>query len=397
MRAFLRSTLTWSQAVTSLYGVIGTLVAAVYLPPAGFGEFAILALLQSTLIGLLRAGLLQPALIHQRVNPGFRATAPAVAGFIALASPVYLLAGSLAAPNMTFPEALFLQLATVFSIGHDWLRHRAIADSALTTALSSDVVRLALVPAVAVFAVPGHSGVVGLAAILLCSAPATLVFALRPVRRAAKSPFSEAREVAIWQSAEFGVAQLQTTVPMWIMSVVATSTGLGAFRLAQTWLGPINLFTAALSTNLLADSVHTKQMDVRQRANRMSWMATGVAGSVTLSALVLGMFLAPRMAAVSMLPFAISIVCVGAAAVATGYAGMHMMALRILRQQRLITGVRIKAVCVIWAAYAVGFWFAGAFGALVAGFSATAVVYPALTVLAGRKAAPEEEEEKVAL
>ena len=147
---------------------------------------------------------------------------------------------------------------------------------------------------------------------------------------------------------------------MLLFGAVSGAATIGAFRLGQTFMGPVNLVSAALATNLLAQ-VTTLRRASEVRVVRMAdVLGLRIAMIAAASTLVgLGIVLIPgAFPALTKTDLVLAVASVGVCACVSGFATPHLVALRVLLHQRFLTICTSLMVLVTWAGFLVG-WLLG--------------------------------------
>jgi hypothetical protein len=371
-----RQPLLLSQVASSAAGAIAVFLAAAVMAPAQFLSFSLLNLIASTLVGLIRAALLQPALIQQRHDSDavvpfrYAIAAAGIAGILLGSSVLVLGAGSWAAAGL-------IATSGVAPILHDWLRFRAISGDRRWFAAIGDLLRLALVPVALLFP---HTAVGFQAWLGFSLLVPIVVLALRTPRLAAFSRYRTYRRSALLQLADFVLGQFVLTAPLLILGGLGTSGLVAGVRFAQTLLGPLNLAFAASTTGLIADAAtrgtHAHEADLIRHGERLGrrlvLLAAGTVGVVLLVVLLTGFSLRgvgnPEMSA--------GLLLVGVTTVSSGWSGIHAILLRLLHLHGIATSGRGALVAVTISGFIVGYVAGGVDGSLIGGFSASAVASP---------------------
>lgn len=385
MREILKRPMTWSQIVSSLTGMALMTLAARALGAADFATFSLLLLAQVTAVGLLRSSLFQPSLVQQRSDPGYRT--PLLVGAAscgALGIGLSLLAYMLDT-RLEPPVLMMVVGASAVTFAHDWVRHLLIADGAARMVLATDLVRLVAVTVVGVAWFGELSSAGAFVTGMACAGPALLLGLVARPAAGRGSRLRTIRRLSSWQTLEFTVAQFQTTVPLMVVGALSMSETIGAFRLAQTFIGPVNLFSMALGTNLLADSLRLTDRTVWTESQKLARLASAFAALVCVGAVVVAFALGPHLEAVGSVALVGAVLIVGVASVGTSFSGVLMMGLRILRRQRDLAAARVMLVLTVWAAYGAGWLFGAAAGAVSAGYVAAAVASPLAAQLIGTR------------
>jgi hypothetical protein len=197
-------------------------------------------------------------------------------------------------------------------------------------------------------------------------------------------PFRSYAHAAGWQLLDFTVGQLLFVVPLLFLGAVSTSPLIGGVRLAQSVLGPLNLVFAAATTNLIADGVTrpefaTPKSLVARGTNLGRFLGfTSLVAIVGIAALLYVTGFSFR--GVSNRSLLLGVLLVGASAVASGWAGVHAIVLRLLNRQATVTLGRVLIASLTLGAFFVGYETVGVDASLILGFI-TAGIASALVFL----------------
>jgi hypothetical protein len=354
-------------------------MAASRMSPAEFTRFSLFALTGSILLGLNVAGLLQPALINQRqMSNSYVPFRYVLLTLLPAGTLFFACSWFLGVQN--FAQLTVLCGSSCFPLVYDWLRYRAIGADKRWAVAQSDCMRLILT-ATALGLPSIVSSSVGLQAYLSTSTviPAGFLVARLP-RIRQWIPYRRYATAAGWQLLDFCVGQLLTALPLLILGAVSRSPLIGGVRLAQSLLGPLNLIFAAATTNLVADGVTKRELSTN--------------GSVIWRGVLLGRFLAWvslfavlgvaclvyltgfSFRGVSTGDLLVGVILVGSSAVASGWAGVHAVVLRLLNRQASVTLGRMLIAGATVSAFIGGYLFGGVDMSLVLGFVTVGIASP---------------------
>lgn len=374
--------LTLAQAFASAAGAIPMVVGAARMQGPEFASFSVLVLVVTLAVGGVRAALLQPALIHQRVAVGalVRARHAWTAFVLAL---LVLAPGAWLIASMPPAEAITAGAAGAAPVLYEWARYRAIGTSRRWLVAGGDGARAVLTLTTLVPLLPATTFAFLIVIGVSTAVPAFVILASCP-RPSSFASYRDYRTSAGWQAIDFAVGQFIVSAPLIALSGVGADRLIAGARLAQTLLGPLNLAFSATSTNILADgatdSSHARAAAVISRGWRASWqlvtLATIVVGGLVLFVWVSGFSLR----GVDHDSLLWGLIFVGSATVLTGWAGIHGIVLRLLGHQASVTGVRVGIAAITVAAFLVGFTVGGGEASLAAGFIANGVSAPLLFV-----------------
>jgi hypothetical protein len=371
--------LTISQILSSAAGAGAMVIAASAMMPSEFTRFSLFTLIASLLLGLQAAGLLQPALIHQRgrtqsIVP-FRyimVTAPA-------ASVAFLLLAWLLGVQGVSSLAI-LSFSAAFPLIYDSLRYRAIGLDQRRVVAESDLIRLALtVLALVVPSLPSSS--VALQTYLSMSTVLpTLFVSLKLTRVTRTEPFKSYAHAAGWQLLDFAVGQLLMAVPLIFLGTVSRSPLIGGVRLAQSVLGPLNLVFAATTMNLVADGVTRPELatpDSLVRRGTILGRLLGFIALVTIVGTVALLYITGfSLRGVSNTSLLLGVLLVGAWAVGSGWSGVHAVVLRLLGRQARVTLGRALIAGLTLGAFLIGYEVVGVNASLILGFMTVGIASP---------------------
>lgn len=378
-----------AQVAASLSGALVMVLAAIWMAPAQFVGFSLINLISVTSVGLVRAGLFQPALIQQRSDPAARTSFRQA---LLAAGAVSLVATGVTATvyQLTPGGAALLFAGGIFPILHDWVRFRAMSVNRRWQVLLADGTRLVLVAATTPLVLGRSGDPVELQAVLgaVLLVP-LLVGSLRLPRVGPVAPLRSYRRAALLQLTDFAVGQFNTTVPLIVLGGLSSTATIAGVRFAQTVLGPLNLLFSASTANLITDAATdsdlTADRDLVARgsrlASRLGLLSVAVivllGGSVALTGF--GLRGVPSDALLQ------GLLLVGAATAGSGWAGIHAILLRLLGRQGTATAGRTALVTASSIGYLVGYLLGGVDLSVTAGFLTAAVASPLAFVLPARR------------
>jgi hypothetical protein len=387
IRRGLLKPLTVSQMLSSAAGAGGMIIAASKMSPVEFTRFALFALIGSIILGLNVAGLLQPALINQRLRSDslvpFRYVLITLPG-----AAILFLASSWLLGVERFTDLAYLSISSCFPLIYEWCRYRAMGSDQRWLVAQSDGIRLALTAsALALPAIASNS--VGLQTYLAVSTAIPAGFLVARLPRIQKwISYRHYSAAAGWQLLDFGVGQLITAVPLILLGGISASPLIGGVRLAQSLLGPLNLVFAAAMTNLVADGATRPELSTSG-----SLIARGIIlgrflacssalGIVGLASLVYGTGFSLR--GVSTVDLLTGVLLVGSAAIGAGWAGVHAIVLRLLNRQASVTLGRAVIAGATVSAFVGGYVVGGVDISLVLGFVIVGLASPAVFLTLAR-------------
>jgi hypothetical protein len=376
--------------VSSGYGVVSTLSGAWLLSGPQFTRFSLILLIQQFLLQGFRSAIGDASLVNVR----FAGTGPvgarhAVIWWLAL-SPVTL--GLFTAFGVSFGDALVLLGLGFLANLHDCLRYRGIHVGRVWVVLWSDVARALTVVGIVIACFVSRKVHTGeeLAAYLWLAAIVGVLVMLAGLWRhpdAAPVRLRDLRAIGAWQLAEFLIAQAQTSLPLVILGAISGAPAIGAFRLAQTFMGPVNLVSAALATNLLAQVTTLNRVEdgrVVAMADQLGRRIVAIGAASTVGGLVI-VLVPGAFPAISTQDLVLAVTVVGVTACSAGFASPHLVALRVLMRQRFLTVCAALIVVTTWAGFLVGYAVDGVELSLVMGFIGGAIAFPVLLLLPARR------------
>lgn len=374
-----------AQAAASLSGALVMFLAAAQMEPVDFVVFSLVNLISTTTVGAVRAGLLQPALIQQRLDEHAR-TRFSHALAAALAASLIGTVVTVAVHWLTPGELALLFLSGIFPILHDWVRFRAMSLDRRWAVAAADGLRLLLVAILSPLTLlvtkdPIIFQAVQAAALAI---PALVVFTRLP-RVGQITALARYRSAALLQLTDFGVGQFITTVPLIVLGGLAASGTIAGVRFAQTLLGPLNLVFSASTANLMTDAASDDSLRhdhaMVTRGSRLA-RRLGVFSVVLIAALIAVVWLTGvDLRGVHNHDLVAGLALVGLATCSAGWAGIHAILLRLLGRQGLATAGRAVLTVTALVGYLVGYLLGGVDLALVLGFLASAVVNPLVFVI----------------
>lgn len=371
--------LTLSQVFSSAGGALSMLIAAWAMEPASFAKFALLTLVSSMLVGLLRSALLQPALIYRRID---------VSAIVPLR---YALVGSGVICAATFGMAIYLGFrdttsltllttSAIFPALYDWMRYKAMSVDSRWIVAQADGLRLALILGSAA-SVPIRESSVGMQSYISFTMVLPLSWLVfRLPRAGAWAPYRRYSRSAIWQVIDFGFGQTLITLPLLVLGGTVESALIAGVRLAQSILGPLNLMFSAGTTNLIADGATRPELagsaSLIARASTLARLLT--LASVASVGILIAFFAFSSLSLRGVDGHAVffGLLLVGGSLITTGWSGVHAIVIRLLDHQAIVTiGRGVIAVLTV-SSFIVGYLSSGTDGSLIAGFSALAVSTP---------------------
>ena len=374
--------LTAAQVLTSAAGAIPMLAAAARMETAQFAIFSLLVLVVTLTVGGARAGLLQPALIHQRTRPYALVPLGHALIVVALAT-ICLAAAAMLLGGMSPGEAAVMGVVTSLPVLYEWCRYRAIGVSQRWLVAVADAVRLGLVLTTFLPVVPATPMVFLIAIGAACVVPSTVILVRIP-RVKEHARYRDYRASAGWQTLDFAIGQFVVSAPLIALAGVGADRLIAGVRLSQTLLGPLNLAFSAASTNIIADgatdNAHSRASAVIARGWRAGWKLAGAAIVIVGGMFVFVWATGFSLRGVDHESLLWGIAFVGGATVLTGWAGIHGIVLRVLGHQASVTIARIGVAVLTLTGFVVGYLIGGGQASIAGGFIANSVAAPLLFV-----------------
>jgi len=371
---------------SSLSGAAPVLLATTWMSSSAFTIFSIVNMLSVVSVSFARAILWQPALIRQRTDKLAKVPLRYAATASLSASLLVPVAAVLVSREEIWKLAI-LFAANVVSVGFDWARFRCLAIDRRWSVAVADILRFSSVLLVLLVA-QFQDGLLFQASVAISCLIPLLFLTIRMGRIRAWTAYREYKMDALLQGADYGVSQINTTLPILIIGALSASGIVGGFRLAQTILGPLNLVFASASNTVIADAANDGKYSSSRLAatgTRLAWRLTAFSSAVVLGVFFVVAFLTPPLSGISESELAVACVAVGFVAVASSGAGIQGVVLRLLGHNGLVTKARMFVVLASWIGFIVGFYFGGAAWSLVAGFTLSAIAFPLSYLLPARR------------
>lgn len=368
-----------SQIFTSASGSIAVIFAAALMDPANFIRFSLFSLVASTLVGLVRSFLFQPALIQMRTDK--QAMTPARYALPGAIFAGLILASAGLAFGATSPLSFVLLASSgIFPILQDWLRFRSMAIDRRWDVVLADAIRLATVlvsPLVLLFT---RDAVAYQAYIGLSLAIPVLVIALRIPRLRTWTPLRRYLRPASLQLGDFVIGQFNSTIPLTVLGGLGSSGLIAGVRFAQTLLGPLNLVFGASTINLVADGAtrdsHSRNSDLIREGKRLGRRLALLAFICVVVGVMIAWLGHLQLRGVQNEPLVIGLILVGLSTLSSGWSGIHAIVMRLMGRQAVVTIGRTVLVSITLPSFVVGYLVGGVDGSLTAGFIAAALINP---------------------
>lgn len=372
------------QLFASAAGALAMVMAAAAMEPEHFTTFSLYILVTFIVAGAVRALLFLPALIETRTNRHAHVhIGVALSGSLAA-----MVCFAVAAVIMGVRQPgwlLALSAANALPVLSEWLRMRGTALDERWNVARSDALRLT-------------ATLSGPVVLWWTTAPevfflfVSITYLSNIIYLAARLPAVAAHlsPTRFWRQAssvlaDFLIGQLVASIPLILLGGLGDSLYIGGVRLAQTLLGPLNLFMAATWTNLLADGAtretHADPRDLirhgRRASRNLSLLSLVVVPSALLALTVTGFSLRGA----DNHSLIVGTLLVGGLAITSGYAGVDAMVLRLLGHPVTATVGRALLVALASGGYVVGYVVGGVDGSLIGGFACAAIGNPLAFVL----------------
>jgi len=341
---------TLDQLVSSGSNALAVLVGGFLLDAGQLATFALVMLGATSAVALQRSAILEPAMtlgsptqwsdLHRR--------------WLAVLSGGGLSIGLVVSLTGLGPTALFCAGCILVPLAQDVLRYRAIGDRRPIRALEADLLWLAGFGAVIAFRPPTTA--VSLLIAWSLSALVGIPFLLRR-RGTATLALRRVFELGRYQLADQVVATVGALVPFLAVEVFVTSTSTGAFRLAQTMMGPLNILAVSTTLTMLVGggtirSLRSQQLRaaLSRTTHRLVALSTIYAGLIWLALFAFSSNFDSGVR--SELRYAFPTTAIGAlfAMAATVYVASY----RVFAQQRRAVRVRLAVLGVTVSMTAVG-------------------------------------------
>jgi hypothetical protein len=351
--------------------------------PVDFTQFALFTLLGSLVQGVSFSGLVQPALINQRIEPKSFVPLRYVAIPAAAASILFLIFAS--AFGVHGPQdLLLLSGSAAVPVYYNWIRYRAIGCNRRWVVAQADFLRLGLtLVAVAIPALASDSVALQTYLSAATFAPILLV-AIRLPRISDWIPYSHYWRAGAWQLIDWVFGTTLISLPLLFLGGVSPSPLIGGVRLAQSLLGPLNLAFAAAITNLIADGVtHSELSGTRSlisRGTSLSRLLTSLSLLLVVAMISFVYLTNISLKGVAMPDLILGLVLVAASSVSSAPSGVHAIVLRLLGWQARVTVGRGVIATLTLSAFAVAYHWYGVDVSLVAGFVTLTLVSPLVII-----------------
>lgn len=284
-------------AVNALTGVLMVVGAARALGPADLSNFTLGHLLINTVLGIQRAGLLNPALAAQRSSG--RAFLP-VSWAFRVSVPLGLVAGASLGPLIGWSAGALLHWALIGALAgaavlaQDTLRMALISKGRLRLVLVADVLTLLAIGLGTLFRwIPTDPlGVVAYWAgsVLLAVGVGVLTIRIVPRRSECQKPqtLANAWRLGRWSTADTGLAAVATLLPMFTANLLIDPASSGLYRVLQTALGPLNILHTSIMTIFSLDAWGTNSLAGIIRLRTRVRQLVALLGGVSIAYVVVG-------------------------------------------------------------------------------------------------------------
>lgn len=376
-----------SQIFASVGGAVVMIIGAANMDISSFAIFSLLNLASNTLLGLVRVSVFQPALIaHRRdknaITPLRYATVAVLCGVIGF----FLLSFLIGRADLATTSLVAISVG--LPILQEWLRQRCVIEGRRWLTAIGDGARLAAFPAlVLMLGVPSPNL---FQAMFHGSAMLSIVVMLPGLRRLHEwTPFRSYSRGALSQALDYAVGTLNSIVPLFILGALGGSAFIGGFRLAQTFLGPLNLLFAASRTTLLADGAtkdsHRHDHDLIRHGSKLA-AQLGLLAAGVVAVIIGGVWLFKvELSGVTNSALLFGLIGVGLVSATSGWSGIHTIIMRMFGKNGIVTAGRTILVIFSWAGFFLGYVLGGVDLSLILGFAVSAVLYPVVFVLPARR------------
>jgi hypothetical protein len=373
-----------AQMFSSAAGALGMVMAAAAMPPGRFTTFSLLTLATILCTGAARALLFQPALIETRSNRNAHIHVRVALLGALCASIGFAAAAAVLGVHKPLWLAI-LSIANVLPVMTEWLRLRGMALDERWHVARGDAIRLAATLPGALVLWWTTEAEVFFLFVTLTYVTTVVYLAFRLPRVSGHlSPLHFWRPASS-QLADYMLAHAASTIPLLVLGGFGSSMYIGGIRMAQTLLGPINLFGMASTINLLADGAtqdsHSKPADLIRHGRRLATnlsLFSLVFVALLLLALVLTKF---SFRGVDNQAMTVGVLLVGVSTLTFGFSWIDAMIMRLLGHHSAATVGRVFVVAVAGVGYMIGYVIGGVDMSLILAFAFTAVANPLALVL----------------
>lgn len=258
------------QVVSSGSNALALVLMGTVLAAGEFNVYTLLQLVLTTVIAFQRAFISEPTLALKRaevVYDPLRVWLTILAAVALLGAAVL---GGLGATGSLFA------VAGVAPLVQDALRYRALSFGHVYRVLVSDVVWLVLL-CVALAVVRPDSSSRGFLVWTLTAVPAVLPLVVLRTPPEVRHSLREVVGIGRFGASDVAIAAVTGLVPLLVVNALVPLSSVGAFRLSQTLLGPVNVVSGTVAVHMLvaADELDAEtDDDLRRRAARVNRRVT---------------------------------------------------------------------------------------------------------------------------
>lgn len=364
------------------------LIAAWAMLPTEFTQFALFTLIGSLVLGASFAGLVQPALINQRIEhnsfvPLRYVAIPAVAAGVLF----LLFAAALGVHSAT--DLLLLSVSSALPIYYGWMRYRAIGCNRRWTVAQADFLRLGLTAAAVAFPRLASDSVFLQTYFAAATSVPMLFIAIKSSRIRQWVPYHHYRRAAAWQLVDWMMGATVISLPLLLLGGASHSPLIGGVRLAQSLLGPLNLAFAAAMTNLIADGATRAELaeagPLISRGTLLSRLLTALSFVVVMALISFFYITKISFRGVASPDLILGLALVGVSSITSASAGVRAAILRLLGWQSRATLARGLTAILTLSAFAVAYYWYGVDVSLIFGFITLALTSPVVFICLSRK------------
>ena len=342
------------QVVASGTNALAIVVAALLLDAPGLNSYALIQLVGTTLIALQRALVIEPSLSVS--NAAQRGDA-ALRWFLWFWVPVAILCGTTAAILGGTVVGTLLAASIVIPGIQDLMRYRALGLGFVGRTLAADCVWLVFMASGALFVRPSEP--LSVLAIWTLSAGISVPFLFLKADEREVLNLRQILAVGRFQVAEWSLATITSTVPLFLVGLIIPLSSAGAFRLAQTLTGPLNTISSFVSVRFLLDAgtlQSLSQVESRARIRATNRVLIGISLAYSAAAMIGYFVLADTIDTVTrnQLLYALPITLLSS--VATAPVASYVAFIKARAMQRFAIRPRAIVLLANGAATALGLW-----------------------------------------
>lgn len=251
------------QILSSGTNAVALIFSAVFLPPAELGTYAVLQLVATTVVAFQRSLIIEPSLSLSTANSPIDVSRRWTLVFWAPAVVVAICTFALFGNGL---QSILLGLAIVLPGVQDLFRYRAFALRLMGRAALSDGIWLAVL--VVGFAVLRPQD--AFSAIVVWGIAGGVALVVLPLaRRKGAGTIGSVFRLGRFQIVDWAFATATSSVPLFIVQAVLPFASVGAFRLAQTAMGPLNTINSYVTIRFLLDAGEIQALSAEESGRRI--------------------------------------------------------------------------------------------------------------------------------